>query len=89
MNAHESSAWRILLEMGATPTQVGGCPALNLSSCAPRKAGDMATIIDAVVQVAGRSGTVARHQDRHGRLVLVRHDTTEPVAAETRKEERK
>ena len=74
MNAHESRAWRILVEFGATEVELGGKPALDVSTCHVRTRSERAQMLDAYLNVAGRSGTVRRHVDRYGRAVFVVRD---------------
>jgi hypothetical protein len=77
VNTHERDAWRRLVEMGASEIELGGKPALDLRTCRPAgRRGKMAEawwsdFIDAVLNVAGRSGTVRRLVDVGGHAVFV------------------
>lgn len=80
MNAHERTAWRTLAELGATLTEIGCCPALDLSTCRAKTSHEMAMLVDSVVQVVGNSGGTTRAQDRNGLLTLVRNKEGWPHA---------
>lgn len=71
MNDHERNAWRALVELGAKSVDFGGKPGLDLRTVRIKGLRAKSIFIDAVVNVAGRSGSVRRHMDRAGRLVYV------------------
>ena len=78
MNAHEQGAWRILVELGATPVYLGGKRALNLASCTRLTGRRLRQYTQAVVEVVGRSGANRRHQARDGSPMFVVTDQVEP-----------
>jgi hypothetical protein len=78
INTHERAAWKALIELGAAQIELGGKPALDLSTIRTRNKGAAVRFVDAVVNVAGRSGAVRRHMDRAGRLIYVVRDTDTP-----------
>jgi hypothetical protein len=70
-NEHERRAWNRLVALGATPTEIGGKPALDVRTVRLRSAEAVADFADALIEVAGRSGAVRRHVDRQNRPVFV------------------
>ncbi len=72
-NAHEKWAWRVLVSMGATETEIGGKPALDIRTVKPTRK-RWAQFLQAFLEVAGRSGGVRRHVDRNGCPVFVVRD---------------
>ncbi len=71
MNTHEKSAWRVLVELGATETELGGKAALDLRTVRWRSRKRFGVFLQAFLEVAGRSGAVRRHMDRTGCPVFV------------------
>lgn len=78
MNSHERDAWRYLAEIGAKEIDLGGKPGLDLRTARPgRSAKERSRYLGAILNVAGRSGSVRRHVDRLGNAVFVVTDDRE------------
>lgn len=71
MNVHEERAWKILRELGARETTIGGKHALDLSPIRITSKNKLGLFVQAVVDVVGRSGANRRHVDRRGCPVYV------------------
>lgn len=82
INSHERRAWRALVDLGAKEMEIGGLQALDLSAVRVRSERDCAAFVDAVLNVAGRSGANRRHENRHGQAVYVVTDDENPKAPE-------
>lgn len=89
MNDSERSAWRVLLGLGARPTELAGKSMLDLrpiraTSCPGTWALDRTSekklrlLVQACLGVAGRSGCNRRHVDRAGVPVYVVTDDQDP-----------
>jgi hypothetical protein len=74
VNAHEERAWRILVELGATETEIGGRKALDVRTCRASSGVKMELLLDAYLNVVGRSGTLHRHVSRRGCAIYVVKD---------------
>lgn len=74
MNDHERRAWEILVAHGAEQIEIGGKPALDLSTAKPKTRHGMADFVTEVIEVVGRSGANRRHVDRRGNLSFVVSD---------------
>jgi hypothetical protein len=71
MNLHEERAWKLLRELGARETQIGGRRALDLSPIRVTSRKKLGLFCQALVEVVGRGGGNRRHTDRHGCPVYV------------------
>jgi hypothetical protein len=71
MNIHEENAWRLLIELGARELELGGKHALDLSPIRVTSRNKLGLFVQAVLNVAGRSGANRRHVDRRGCPVYV------------------
>jgi len=71
MNVHEESAWRILIELGARETELGGKHALDLSPIRVTSRNKLGLFLQASLNVVGRSGANRRHVDRRGCPVYI------------------
>lgn len=66
MNVHEERAWKLLLELGARETEIGGKHALDLSPIRITTKDKLGLFVQAVIDVVGRSNANRRHVDRRG-----------------------
>ena len=66
MNVSEERFWRVLIELGAKETMIGGKHALDLSPIRVTNKNKLGLFIQAVVGVVGRSNANRRHVDRRG-----------------------
>lgn len=71
MNKSELSAWRVLVELGARRTEIGGMQALDVSTIRVTSQRKMSLFAQAFNEVAGRSGANRRHVNRLGSPVYV------------------
>lgn len=71
MNVHEESAWRLLVELGAREFMLGGKHALDLKPIRATSEKKLRLLVQAVLQVVGRSNANRRHVDRSGCPVFV------------------
>lgn len=71
MNEREGAAWKTLLYLGATHMEIGGKHALNLEPIRATTGIKTAMLIEAAIEVVGRSGANRRHVNREGRPVYV------------------
>jgi hypothetical protein len=71
VNVHEENAWKILIELGAREIDLGGKHALDLSPIRTTSRKKLCLLIQAVIDVVGRSGANRRHVDRRGCPVYV------------------
>jgi hypothetical protein len=84
VNQHEYSAWRVLLELGARITQIATKHALDLRPIRITSKRKLALFCQAFNEVAGRSGTNRRHQDRTGCPIYVVTDDAAPPLKKVR-----
>ena len=66
MNVSEERFWKVLIELGARETMIGGKHALDLSPIRVTNKNKLGLFIQAVVGVVGRSNANRRHVDRRG-----------------------
>lgn len=78
MNGHESRAWRALLGLGARPIELGGKPALDLRPIRATSEKKRRLIVQACLDVVGRSGINRRRVDYAGIPVYVVTDDLNP-----------
>ena len=71
MNVSEERFWRVLIELGAKETMIGGKHALDLSPIRVTNKNKLGLFIQAVVGVVGRSNANRRHVDRRGCPIYV------------------
>ena len=71
MNVSEERAWKLLIELGARRTMIGGKHALDVSSIRVTSYDKMAMLAQSLTAVVGRSGANRRHVDRRGSPVYV------------------
>lgn len=71
MNVHEESAWRVLIELGARETVIGGKHALDLTPIRITNKDKLCLYTQAVLGVVGRSNANRRHVDRRGCPIYV------------------
>ena len=71
MNMHEERAWKLLVELGARETMIGGKHALDLSPIRLTSKNKLGLFVGAVVAVVGNSNANRRHVDRRGCPVYV------------------
>ena len=71
MNVSEERFWRVLIELGARETMIGGKHALDLSQIRVTNKNKLGLFIQAVVGVVGRSNANRRHVDRRGCPIYV------------------
>lgn len=78
MNSYERSAWRVLLGLGARLTELAGKPSLDLRPIRATSEKKLRLLVQACLEVAGRSGCNRRHVDRAGVPVYVITDDPDP-----------
>jgi hypothetical protein len=78
MNDSERSAWRVLLGLGARPTELAGKSTLDLRPIRATSEKKLRLLVQACLGVAGRSGCNRRHVDRAGVPVYVVTDDLDP-----------
>ena len=71
MNVHEERAWKLLVDLGAKETTIGGKHALDLSPIRLTSKNKIGLFVQAVLNVVGRSNANRRHVDRRGCPVYV------------------
>jgi len=71
MNIHEEKAWKLLIELGAREFMLGGKHALDLKPIRATSEKKLRLLVQAVLQVVGRSNANRRHVDRSGCPVYV------------------
>lgn len=71
MNVHEERAWKLLVELGARETMIGGKHALDLSPIRVTNKNKLGLFVQAVLDVVGRSNANRRHVDRRGLPIYV------------------
>jgi hypothetical protein len=71
VNVHEERAWKLLLELGAKETTIGGKKALSLESIRVTSRNKLGLFVQSVIDVVGRSGANRRHVDRRGLPIYV------------------
>ena len=71
MNVNEERFWKVLIELGAKETMIGGKHALDLSPIRVTNKNKLGLFIQAVVGVVGRSNANRRHADRRGCPIYV------------------
>lgn len=71
MNIHEERAWKLLVELGARETQIGGKRALDLSPIRITNGDKLGLFSQALIEVVGRSNANRRHVDRRGCPIYV------------------
>lgn len=71
MNIHEERAWKLLVELGARETTLGGKQALDLSPIRLTNKNKLCLYTQAVLAVVGRSNANRRHVDRRGCPIYV------------------
>jgi hypothetical protein len=71
MNIHEERAWKLLVELGAKECDLGGKHALDLTPIRATTKNKLCLLVQAVLDVVGRSGANRRHVDRRGCPVFV------------------
>ena len=71
MNSYERSSWRVLLGLGARRTEIAGKAAIDLRPIRATSEKKLRLLVQAIVDVAGRSGCNRRHVDRSGIPVYV------------------
>ena len=71
MNVSEERFWKVLIELGARETMIGGKHALDLSPIRVTSKNKLGLFIQAVVGVVGRSNANRRHVDRRGCPIYV------------------
>ena len=71
MNVHEERAWKLLIELGAREFMLGGKHALDLKPIRATSEKKLCLLVQAVIQVVGRSNANRRHVDRRGSPVYV------------------
>jgi hypothetical protein len=71
VNVHEERAWKLLLELGAKETTLGGKKALSLEPIRITSRNKLCLFVQAVLDVVGRSNANRRHVDRRGCPIYV------------------
>ena len=71
MNIHEEKAWRLLVELGARELKLGGKHALDLSPIRATSKNKLCLLVQAVIDVVGRSEANRRHVDHRGFPIYV------------------
>jgi hypothetical protein len=71
VNVHEERAWKILVELGARELTIFGKHALDLSTIRATSKNKVCLLIQATIDVVGKSGANRRHMDGRGLLVYV------------------
>lgn len=71
MNVSEERFWKVLVELGARETMLGGKHALDLSPIRVTSKDKLGLFVQAVVGVVGRSNANRRHMDRRGLPIYV------------------
>lgn len=89
MNVHEERAWKLLVELGAKETTIHGKHALDLSTIRATTRDQVCLLVQAAIDVVGRSNANRRHVDRRGCPVYVVTDfyTIDRSAAEVLRDE--
>jgi hypothetical protein len=71
MNVHEERAWKLLVELGAKEFMLANKHALDLSPIRATSKDKLCLLVQAVIDVVGRSGANRRHVDRRGCPIYV------------------